>query len=159
MSQGPSALATEMSSQVWSCTSSHLSCSGKSSLSACIALFTGELELPWYVGASSCRWLNEAVWAARCPARLSLLSLPINTGAFVSGLIVPLPSQSPFCALLPAQRLCSGVFSSAALCLRVFIVPAAECVCLGEERRGSCLCGVYKPSAFFRRDAEQTWWC
>lgn len=58
------------------------------------------------------------MWAAGSPASLSLLSLPINTGPFVSGLIVPLPSQSPFCALLPAQRLCvQGAF------LQLLFVP------------------------------------
>jgi len=130
------ALTSEMSSQVWNCTSGHSSCSGKTPISACVALFAGSPELPWYVGASSCRWLNGAVWAAACPAGQSLLSLPINTGAFVSGLIVALPSQSPFCALPPAQAsVFGGLFFSCSLSPGVYCACCRACL-FGREEEG-----------------------
>lgn len=127
------------SSLAWDCSSHHLSRSSKLLSLPVLHFLLRSTVLPGSVSSCRCRWLNEAVWAAGSPASLSLLSLPINTEPFVSGLIVPLPSQSPFCALLPAQSLCSGVFSSAALCLWVFIVPASECVCW-ERGGGAPVC-------------------
>lgn len=98
-------------------------------------------------------------WMKLCGPWLSLYLFPKTLGPLSLASPCPCHDRGSLCSPASAAP-ASGGFSSAALCLGVFIVLLQSvCVWGGGRRRGSCLCGLYKPSAFFKRDAEQTGWC